>query len=170
MKQPIFDWEAPDKYSELKTFRLEVNNALSTHNMPEAEKLAVVKNWLGRKGHHYLETLTAEERETCNMLEGLFDILATKFKPQYNETIKSLQFRKLYWFENESVEEWMGRLCMAVVECNYQEVDRQLKEQFIHGLNDKYMLKEIIKELTTAKDDNHITSGGVLTWAKRVEV
>ena len=55
MKQPIFDWGAPDKYSELKAFRLEVNNVLSTHNMPEAEKIAVVKNWLGRKGLHYLK-------------------------------------------------------------------------------------------------------------------
>ena len=64
----------------------------------------------------------------------------------------------------------MGRLHMAAVECNYQEEDRHLKEQFIHGLNDKYMLKEIIKELTTAKDDDHITSGGMLAWAKRVEV
>ena len=45
----------------------------------------------------------------------------------------------------------MGRLYMAVVACNYQEVDRQLKEQFIHGLYYKYMLEEIIKELTTAK-------------------
>ena len=34
----------------------------------------------------------------------------------------------------------MGRLLIVAVECNYQEVDRQLKEQFIHGLNDKYML------------------------------
>ena len=58
---------------------------------------------------------------------------------------------------------------MAAVECNYQEVDRQLKEQFIHGLNDKCILEEIIKELTTTKNDDHITSGGVLAWAKRVE-
>ena len=64
----------------------------------------------------------------------------------------------------------MGRLHMAAVQCNYQEVDRQLKEQFIHGLNDKYMLEEIIKELTTTKDDDHITSGGMLVWAKRIEV
>ena len=97
-------------------------------------------------------------------------MLANKFKPQYNETIKSLQFRKLYWFENKNVEKWMGMLCMAVVECNYKEIDRQLKQQFIHSLNDKYMLEEIIKELTTAKDDDHITSQGVLAWAKRVEV
>ena len=40
----------------------------------------------------------------------------------------------------------MRRLWVAAVECNYQEVDRQLKEQFIHGLNDKSMLDEIMKE------------------------
>ena len=90
MRQPTFDWGAPDKYSELKTFRLEVNNVLSTHNMPEAEKLSVVENWLGRKCLHYLETLMTEEIEMCNMLEGLFEMLDKKFKPQYNETIKSV--------------------------------------------------------------------------------
>ena len=39
------------------------------------------------------------------MLEGLFKTLTNKFKPQYNETIKSLQFRKLYRYEDENVEE-----------------------------------------------------------------
>ena len=63
----------------------------------------------------------------------------------------------------------MGRLHVAAVKCNYQEVDRQLKEQFIHGLNDKHMLEEIIKELTATNNDDHITRGGVLAWAKRVE-
>ena len=71
--------------------------------------------------------------------------------------------------DEENVEEWMGRLHIAAVECNYQEVDRQLKEQFIHSLNDKHMLGEIIKELMATKNDDHITSGGVLAWAKRVE-
>ena len=55
------------------------------------------------------------------------------------------------------------------VECNYTEVERQLKEQFIHGLNDRCMLEEIIKELTAANDNEQITSEGVLAWAKRVE-
>ena len=63
----------------------------------------------------------------------------------------------------------MGRLCIAAVECNYQEVDRQLKEQLIHSLNDKHMLQEIIKELTVTNTDDYITSGGVLAWAKRVK-
>ena len=32
------------------------------------------------------------------------------------------------------------------------------------------MPEEIIKELTATKNDDHITSGGMLAWAKRVEV
>ena len=44
----------------------------------------------------------------------------------------------------------MGRLRLALVECNYREVDRQLKEQFIHGLNDNDMFAEIIRELNKA--------------------
>ena len=96
------------------------------------------------------------------MLHSLFDTLATIFKPQYNEPIKSLQFRKLYQIDNENVEEWLGRLHVAVVECNYREVDGQLKEQFIHGLNDRCMFKEIIKELTSTNKNEQITSEGVL--------
>ena len=170
MKQPTLDWNVQDKYSELKTFWLEVNNILSTYNTPQTDKLVLVKNWLGRKGLQYLETLTTAEKETCNTLEGLFDTLYIKFKPQYNETIKLLQFRKVYWYEDENMEEWMGRLCVAAVECNYQEKDRQLKEQFIDSLNDKHMLEEIIKEITATSNDDHIKNMGVLAWAKRERV
>ena len=55
-------------------------------------------------------------------------------------------------------------------ECGYSEIDRQLKERFIHSLNNKGMLDEIIKELTTKSNDEQTTSEGVLAWAKRVEV
>ena len=43
MKQPTFDWNPEDKYSKLKTFRLEVNNVLSTYNTAQTDKLALVK-------------------------------------------------------------------------------------------------------------------------------
>ena len=79
---------------------------------------------MGRKGLQYVETLTNTEKETGNMLEGLFETLTNGFKLQYNETIKLLQIRKLYRCEDENVEEWMGKLWVAAVECNYQEVSR----------------------------------------------
>ena len=47
MNQPTFDWNVQDKYSELKTFQLEVNNILYTYNTPEMEKLALVKKLVG---------------------------------------------------------------------------------------------------------------------------
>ena len=55
---------------------------------------------------------------------------------------------------------------MAAVECNYKEIDRQLKEQFIHGLNDNDMLTEIIRELTKAEENTAVTSEQVLVWVK----
>ena len=36
-------------------------------------------------------------------------------------------------------------------ECNYNDIDRQLKEQSIHSLNDNGMV-EIISELTKGKN------------------
>ena len=96
-------------------------------------KIAIVKNWLGRKGLHYIESLTEGEKQACNTFPGLFDMLATKFRLQFKETIKLLQFRKLCRFEGESAEELMGRLCVAVAGCNYREVDQQLKNSLFMG-------------------------------------
>ena len=70
MKQPSFSWEADNKYSKFKNFRLEVNNILATYNTPQVEQLAIVKNLLGRKGLQFIESLTHAEKDTCNTLEG----------------------------------------------------------------------------------------------------
>ena len=67
------------------------------------------------------------------------------------------------------MEEWIGRLRTAAVKCNYQEIDRQLNEQFIHILNDNEILAEIIKELTKCDENMTILSENVLNWAKRIE-
>ena len=96
---------------------------LSTYNTQEQDKITIVKTWLGRNGLHYIESLTEGEKQAYDTLQGIFDTLATKFRPQFNETIKLLQFRKLCRFEGESAKEWMVRLHVAVVECSYREVD-----------------------------------------------
>ena len=70
MKQPSFNWEVDIKYSELKTFRLEVNNILTMCNTPQTEQLPMVKNWLGRKGLQFIESLTQAEKDGCSTLKG----------------------------------------------------------------------------------------------------
>ena len=44
----------------------------------------------------------------------------------------------------------MGGVQLAAVECNYKEIDRQLKDQFIYGLNDNEMLAKV-RKLTKKK-------------------
>ena len=122
-----------------------------------------------RKGLHYIESITEAEKQVCSTLQGLFDTLSANFQPQFNKMKKSLQFRKLCRVEDQSTEEWMGQLCM-VAECGYKEIDRKLREQFIHGLNNKVMLEDIIRELTSKTSSECTTNEDVLAWAKRVEV
>ena len=121
IKQPTFNWNAKDKYEELQNFKLEASYMLQNYNLGQTEKLSVIKNWLGRDDLQLIATLTQAEQVTCNNEMGLFDTLNKKFKPEYNETIKCLQFCKLIWQSNESAEEWVGRLRTAVVECSYKK-------------------------------------------------
>ena len=111
----------------LKPVRLKVNNILSAYNKPQTEQLAIVKSWLDRKGLQFIVSLTSAEKVTYSTLESLFEILTSKFRPQFNETIKSLQFHKLSRQNWENAEELIGRLKLLPIECNYKELDRQLK-------------------------------------------
>ena len=67
------------------------------------------------------------------------------------------------------MKEWMGQFRTTAMECSYKEVDRQLKEQFIHGLGDSEMLMEIIQELTKCSENMMIPNEHLLIWAKRIE-
>ena len=89
--------------------------------------LCIQNNWLGRKGLQFLELLMQMEQERCNTTEGLFITFNNKFKPQLNETINSVHVCKPSRQTKQNKEEWMGRLRLAEVECNYREVDRKIE-------------------------------------------
>ena len=168
-KLATFKMVTEDKYDELKNFGLKINDVFKSYNMPDIENIAIIKNWIGRKGLQLLETLAQSEKEKCETTKGLFSTLNSKFKPWYNETFKSLQFHKLVRQSHKNAGEWMGRFRIATADCNYKEIDTQLKEQFIHGLNDNDMIMEIIEELTKTEIYENVTSEQILVWARRVE-
>ena len=56
-----------------------------------------------------------------------------------------------------------------MAECNYKEVDRQLKEQFIHGLNDRAMLDEVVRDLMAKNSSKQKNKEDVLLWAWQIE-
>ena len=76
-----------------------------------------------QKGLQFIVLLMQTEKERCNTTEGFFITFNNKFKPQFSETIKSLQLHKLNIKAKENTEEWMGRLRLTVSECNYKEID-----------------------------------------------
>ena len=100
-----------------------MKNVLSTYNALECDQTTIVKNWLGRKGLHYIENITEAEKHACKTLHGLSDTLAAEFQPQFNETIKLLQFRRLCRAEDESTEEWIVCIHLGAAECGYKEVN-----------------------------------------------
>ena len=59
-------------------------------------------------------------------------MISRKFKPQYNETILSLQYCKLTTEEKENTEEWMGH--MRVKHMNVS-IKRQEAKRAIHKQN-----------------------------------
>ena len=63
----------------------------------------------------------------------------------------------------------MGQLRMKSTACKYKEGYRRLKEQFISGINDQFIIAEIIRKLTAIKYKSETTSTQVLSWAKRIE-
>ena len=63
----------------------------------------------------------------------------------------------------------MGRLRTSAMECNYREVEKHLKELFIHRLNGSEMPTEIIYELTKCDENAMIPCECVFIWAKRIE-
>ena len=85
--------------------------------MPETEKISIIKIGLTEKGIKLLETIM-QTAQKCETTEGMFSTLNNRF-----QSIRQ---------SNENAEDWMDRLRIATLECNYKDLDRQLKEQFIH--------------------------------------
>ena len=49
LKQPSFNWNAPDKYVELLHCEMEITDILKTkvYKLTEEEEVPIIKNWVG---------------------------------------------------------------------------------------------------------------------------
>ena len=60
-------------YAKLRNFRMEVKIMSQNYNIIQAERVHIIKNWLGKQGLQLLETLTQVEQEACNDEESLLE-------------------------------------------------------------------------------------------------
>ena len=73
------------------------------YDLCEEGMVSFIKNWLGREGLQFIQTLTNVEKEACKKATGLLNVLKEKFRLQHNEMICPLQCCKLQGKENESI-------------------------------------------------------------------
>ena len=93
LKQPTFDLGTTDNYIELKNLWIALNSTFKSYNIYDRGKKTIIKNCLARQGLQFVETLTLLEQETCNTVEGLFDILIKQqilLMTQQNHQIPSI--------------------------------------------------------------------------------
>ena len=161
---------APDKYTELLSFEMEVTNILQTktYELTEEETPLIIKNWLVREGLHLLLTFTNSEKKAYKTVDGLLSTLGKKFKQHHNKMVLSIQFHHLKRKSREYTKEWKGRLQIKATDSKYQEYERRLKKT-IHGLNNDTIISEITRKLTAFKDTSEVSSFNVGTEHRGTE-
>ena len=73
-----YNWNAKGKCRELRNFKMEINNIFLTYSykISDAEKVPIIKNWLGREDLYFTQTLTKPEQEPCGPIEGVIEIFS----------------------------------------------------------------------------------------------
>ena len=157
-------------HKEVHNFEIQVSNIFLTnsYNIKESEKVPIIINLLDCEGLRPIQTLNDNKKENFKTSAWLVQMLTEKIKPQHNETILLLQYSKLIREGKEVADKWMDFLSIKENECEYEEEDKQWKEQFINGINDEHMMTEIIKKLSETKR-LMITWEQILSWVKRME-
>ena len=68
-KQPTFNVQATDKYTELINIEMEVNNIfmMKSYDIENCCKVLLVMNWLGCEGLHFIQTPNEEEKKYASI-------------------------------------------------------------------------------------------------------
>ena len=76
VRQPTFDWKAPDKYHILYSIEIEVRDIVLKNNytIHESEKVLKIMNGLGCRGPRLVQTLSGVEQEECRTRSGLYEV------------------------------------------------------------------------------------------------
>lgn len=151
VNKPSFDWGKKDKYTEWKGFRRECEMLFrgTYRTSPENERAGAVVNWMGRQGQEIVASWTEDEMTArfadVNLLYNAFE---ARFKPEHNEMLSEFQFRHIMRDARQSSDEYMATLKNKARECNFALAeDRNIKSQFIIGINDRDMQNKLLEEI-----------------------
>ena len=161
--KPRFDWDTRDKLTEIEQFKVDCKILFEgpLSNLKDTEKAGLIINWLGREA---TQILTSVEADTNNT-DDVFDALKKVFRPESNQTMARFKFRNLKQNQQQSVDDYMSQLRLALPECKFKnDADDLLKDQFIFGLCNKEIQDHLLGEIS--ETDNSVKS---LYEARKIE-
>lgn len=151
VNKPTFDWTQKDKYTEWKGFRRECEMLFrgTYRQTPENERAGAVVNWMGRPGHEIVASWTEQQMtDRFANLQILCEAFEARFRPEHNEMLSEFQFRHITRSVSQSSDEYMAMVRNKARECNFaQAEDRNVKSQFIIGINDKEMQNKLLEDV-----------------------
>ena len=90
--KPRFDSEAHDKLTETKQFKADCKILFDGPllDLKDKQRAGLIVNWLGREVTQILNSVEAG----INSAEDVFEALEKVFRPESNQTLQDLNFRK----------------------------------------------------------------------------
>ena len=89
-------------------------------------------NWLTQQGSMTLKSLEVDKKD----YKAVFKAWEHIFRPEANDTMTRFYFRNMKQKQGQSVDSFLGDLCLALPECQHGTASacEQLKDQFLFGV------------------------------------
>lgn len=101
---------------------------------------------IGPAAYKLLKGLVAPDVPSQKTLGDLAEAMKNHYKGKRNLTVERFKFRRMQQKSSESVNEFLARLRMQAVECEFGNLNEALREQFIQGVCNEGMQKRLLHE------------------------
>ena len=144
-ERPKFDSKQENRLEALKAFKKKCGYIFrgSLINMSAERKCILVQDWLGEEGQKIYDSLDWQEGEDVNDYDLMWTKLETAVRPECNEIVASKKFKERMQKTGETITDFITDLILLVKDCNYVDEDRQIRDQFVYGINDEELKKRI---------------------------
>ena len=144
-ERPKFIVRQKNRLEALKAFKKKCGYIFkgSLVNISEERKCIQVQDWLGPEGQKIYDR---GEGEDVNNYELMWTKLKGAVSARCNEIAASKKFKERVQKPKETITSFVTDLMLLVKDCNYIDDDRQVRDQFVHGVSDDHLKKKLLEK------------------------
>lgn len=121
---------------------------------PAATQVAILMSILGAEAMLLVEDLELTDAEKTSTV-AILDKLEQKITPKREKRTERSEFHNMVQHLDESLDDYVKRLKLKVQHCKYgdDEKEYELKEQFVKGILDRNLRKELLRDEALSLND-----------------